>query len=221
MKIKISKDGPYLVSGSIPLFEKRIVPNGRGYLYKQERTLPQAAEYALCRCGKSKNAPFCDGAHCRKGFDGTETADKSAFADRIDVLEGPTLNLQDDGRCAFARFCHREKGTVWELVRASDCAENREEAILAAVECPSGRLAVTDKAGQPIEPTLEPSITIIQDPQRDCSGGIFVQGNIPIESADGQLYEVRNRVALCRCGESDNKPFCDATHIAVGFSDEY
>jgi len=44
-------------------------------------------------------------------------------------------------------------------------------------------------------------------------------GGIPIESSDGHIYEVRNRLVLCRCGESRNKPFCDATHISVGFSD--
>jgi CDGSH-type Zn-finger protein len=39
-----------------------------------------------------------------------------------------------------------------------------------------------------------------------------VRGGITIESADGVPYEVRNRVTLCRCGRSDNKPFCDASH---------
>ncbi|NLX72812.1 MAG: CDGSH iron-sulfur domain-containing protein, partial [Bacteroidales bacterium] len=71
-----------------------------------------------------------------------------------------------------------------------------------------------------IEPEYEPSIDIIQDCQRSVSGGIFVKGGIPIESSDGSAYEVRNRVVLCRCGKSKNKPFCDATHILVDFVDK-
>ena len=63
MNIKIIKDGPYLVTGKIALKEKIIVPNGEGYLYEDGRELPQSEQYALCRCGKSKNPPFCDGTH--------------------------------------------------------------------------------------------------------------------------------------------------------------
>jgi CDGSH-type Zn-finger protein len=46
-----------------------------------------------------------------------------------------------------------------------------------------------------------------------------VKGGVPVESADGTVYEVRNRVTLCRCGKSTNKPFCDGTHIDVNFKD--
>ena len=38
-------------------------------------------------------------------------------------------------------------------------------------------------------------------------------------SADGFEYEVRNRVTLCRCGQSQNKPFCDGTHAQTKFKD--
>jgi len=46
-----------------------------------------------------------------------------------------------------------------------------------------------------------------------------VKGDVPIVSADGKAYETRNRVTLCRCGKSKNKPFCDGFHIRVRFSD--
>ena len=47
-----------------------------------------------------------------------------------------------------------------------------------------------------------------------------VRGGIQIESADGFKYEVRNRVTLCRCGKSQNKPFCDGTHAQIKFRDD-
>ncbi|MEA4888746.1 MAG: CDGSH iron-sulfur domain-containing protein [Clostridiaceae bacterium] len=130
------------------------------------------------------------------------------------------MDLLDDGRCAYARFCHRNAGNAWELTRNSDDETNKNEAMQAAYECPSGRLAAMDKAGKIYDPEYEPSVNIIQDPQKNVSGGIFVKGNIPIEAADGQIYEPRNRVVLCRCGRSANKPFCDATHIPISFNDK-
>jgi hypothetical protein len=125
----------------------------------------------------------------------------------------------DDNRCAFARFCHREDGNVWALTDRSDNPNLREEAIIAASECPAGRLVALGRDGDPIEPEYTPSITILQDSANGVSAPIFVKGNIPIESSDGFTYEVRNRVALCRCGKSGNKPFCDATHVSIHYRD--
>lgn len=218
-KIKVLKNGPYIVTGNVPLIEKIITPKGKGYEYKEGRQFPQEEEYHLCRCGKSKNPPFCDGSHETSHFDGTETASREKYINRASKLEGPDLDLLDDERCAFARFCHREDGNVWELTEQSDNPKYREEAIKAASDCPAGRLVAVDKTGKMIEPEYEPSIEILQDPQRGVSGPLFVKGNIPIESSEDFTYEVRNRAALCRCGRSTNKPFCDASHVTVRFKD--
>ena len=219
-KIVIIKDGPYVVSGGVPLAEKVIVPKGKGYVYEDGREMPQFESYALCRCGKSQNPPFCDGFHEKNKFDGSETASKRNYEDRAKVMESKNLDLYDDNRCAYARFCHREEGNVWELTESSGNPIFRKEAIIAASECPAGRLVAKDKDGNAFEPEYEPSIDILQDPECRASGGIFVKGNIPIESADGTTYEVRNRVVLCRCGRSTNMPFCDATHVGIKYSDK-
>lgn len=219
-KIKIIKNGPYLVTGNVKLSEKIITPKEKGYVFKDGCQLPQSEHYSLCRCGKSKNPPFCDGAHIKAHFDGTETASKAKYAERATLCEGPNLDLLDDYRCALARFCHTNKGDAWELTENSDNPLFREVAIKAASECPAGRLVAVDKSGKEFEIEYEPSIDILQDPQKGVSGGIFVKGKIPIESSDGEIYEVRNRIVLCRCGESTNKPFCDATHIPIKFLDQ-
>ncbi len=71
--------------------------------------------------------------------------------------------------------------------------------------------------GEALEVPFEPSVVLIEDPQKDSSGPIWVRGGVTIVSADGFEYEPRNRVTLCRCGQSSNKPFCDGTHAHIGF----
>lgn len=219
-KIKILKDGPYVVTGNIKLTEKIITSQGKSYFYTEGRELPQAKTYTLCRCGKSKNPPFCDGAHSSCDFHGDETASKANFEDRAELLSGPELEMMDDHRCAFARFCHRTAGTAWELIKQSDDPLLKEEAIKAANECPAGRLVAVEKDGTAIEPEYGPEIVVLQDPERGVSCGIFVKGGIPLQGGNGSLYERRNRMVLCRCGESVNKPFCDATHVHIKYQDE-
>jgi hypothetical protein len=120
--------------------------------------------------------------------------------------------------CAFARFCD-VAGQVWNLVEqpgAQAAALTAQEAGL----CPSGRLVAWDKETKtPLEPELEPSIGIVEDPAEGVAGPLWVRGGIPVVAADGERYEVRNRVTLCRCGASKNKPFCDASHASIGFTD--
>jgi len=219
--ITITKDGPYLVKGGVPLNEKIMVSVGHHREYQQGRVFDQQEEYALCRCGLSKNPPFCDGTHAECGFDGHETASTVPFNERIELFDGPTLDLYDDNRCAFARFCHREGKEVWTLTEESDNEPERADAILASTECPSGRLVHHDKRNDyaEIEPELEPEISVLQDPERGVSACLFVKGGIPLQSAEGFLYETRNRYALCRCGHSANKPFCDARHVNEGYVD--
>ena len=123
------------------------------------------------------------------------------------------------GLCANARFCYRA-GNTWALREQSQNPSSKETAIQEACDCPSGRLVARDpKTGEPFEPELAPSVGVIEDPNKKVSGPLRVKGGIPMEGADGKVYEVRNRVTLCRCGHSKNKPFCDGTHIAAKFND--
>ncbi len=219
-KIKIVKNGPYIVSGGVHLGEKIITPKGREYEYVRGRELPQKETYTLCRCGKTKTPPFCDGEHRAAGFQGEEKASRRPYHDRADTVYGFGVDLLDDGRCAFARFCHRGKSNVWDLTHQSKTAEICAEVIQGANDCPTGRLTAVDKDGKEHEPHYEPAIDLLQDPEQRVSSGIFVQGGIPIESADGTMYETRNRVVLCRCGKSKNMPFCDASHVTAKYRDQ-
>ena len=217
MSIKITRNGPIIVRGGVPLIEEIITPVDDHYVYAPGRELPQRQVYSLCRCGKSAIHPFCDGAHAHFAFDGTETASRDSFIDRAEVLPGPAVDLLDDYRCAYARFCYRDAGDAWDLLETATGGNELQEGIRGASECPAGRLVARDKEGHMFEDEYEPCVSILQDPEKALGCAIFVKGYVPIEGADGHVYEVRNRVALCRCGNSKNKPFCDSAHVAAKF----
>jgi CDGSH-type Zn-finger protein len=213
--ITVCRNGPYLVSGGVPLLQKIIKYDAKFDFstWEDGKTFPKQETYALCRCGESQNKPFCDGTHLKVKFDGTETASHTVYRDEAVTIDSPELKLTDAKLlCASARFCHRAGG-IWTVLRTSSNPGDKKIAIEEAADCPSGRLVVYDKvSGKPIEPTLEPSIALIEDPYIKTMGPIWVRGGISVVSADGTLYEIRNRVTLCRCGKSRNKPFCDSSH---------
>lgn len=220
MKIVVTRNGPYVVTGGVPLRRETAVPGEEGHPVEWRRgeDFPLLDEYALCRCGHSKNKPYCDGSHEQVGFEGTETCDRGRYISKCSKLAGPELELTDaKDLCSGSRFC-QAKGGTWDLVKRSDDRELAELAVTQACNCPSGRL-VAWKAGDPIEPQCEPSISVTEDPGAGVSGPLWVKGGILIESEDGTPYETRNRVALCRCGQSENKPLCDGTHRRIGFRD--
>lgn len=221
-KVTVMKDGPYLVEGSIPLAKQTIIADAEGASrdWQQGEPIEAAASYALCRCGQSSNPPFCDSTHLKIEFDGTEVASREPYIDQAQTFSGPTMDLTDaQSLCASGRFCDPD-GSVWRLIRNTDDPQLREKFQRMAADCPAGRLVVWDRStGQPLEPQLEQSIGLVEDPAAEVSGPLWVRGGIAIQSADGEAYEVRNRVTLCRCGASDNKPFCDGSHVSVGFRD--
>jgi CDGSH-type Zn-finger protein len=216
IKISILKNGPYLVSGGVSLRKMTIQCNQssgipEGWLMGEK--LETSPTYTLCRCGQTSNKPFCDGTHVKVNFEGTETSDNEPFEKMAKTIEGPELTLKDgEILCASARFCHRG-GDIWQQIPRSDDPKLKENATRNACDCPSGRLVIKDKqSGKDIEPSLEKSIGLIEDPAMGVDGPIWVRGGILVYSSDGKLYEVRNRVTLCRCGKSTNKPFCDSSH---------
>ncbi len=220
-RIKVSKDGPFLVSGNVPLVEETTLRDEENLptVWAKTKEYPNQESYALCRCGRSKNPPYCDQTHRDVDFDGAERAPRDHYLDRSKMFTGPTMDMTDrTDICARAQFCQKAGG-VWKLVQGSGDEGKRDKAIEIVAQCPAGRLVAFDKEGRPIEPELEKSISVLQDPGRKISGPLWVKGGIPVESADGYTYELRNRVTLCRCGRSRIQPFCDGTHVSDGFND--
>ena len=213
-KIKVTKDGPYLITGGIPLFRMIIETDRYGdpYSWREIKRYPQRESYTLCRCGKSLNKPYCDGTHKLHDFKGTETANNEPYIENVKEYIGPELKLTDkEHLCVHAGFCDRDAGTR-NLIVHSDRPGFKEIAIEEVANCPSGRLVIWDKQGNMIESDYDPSIVLIEYPD-GSPGPLWIRGKVEIESVDGIIYEKRNRVTLCNCGKSINKPFCDCSHF--------
>lgn len=220
-KITVTKDGPYKVEGCPPFIEQSIAVNEAGESLEWQQTGEFESKPAmfLCRCGMSGNKPYCDGSH-KDGFVGTETADRRPYAEQAKVLDGPRFKLMDqEDLCAIARFCDTHQ-TVWKEVDKTDDPEVAAIFLDQIKDCVSGRLVAIDTVtGEPVLPPREERISTTQDPAEGCSGPLYVEGGIRVVSSHGEEYEKRNRMALCRCGKSGNKPFCDGTHTKIGWSD--
>ena len=217
--IEVVEDGPYVVRGRLPMRRMRDVRSDDGEPLAWEVTERFDVEEVmrLCRCGASANKPFCDNSHRNLRWDSTETAPDSTYRQRATVTEGAGLTLADDhSLCTHAGFCKTRLTNVWELVRtlSPDDAVTRAYVMAVVERCPSGTL--TYRVGpddDDVEPEYGAAVGVIDD------GPLFITGNVPVQRADGEPLEVRNRMTLCRCGASALKPLCDGSHTTLGFRD--
>jgi CDGSH-type Zn-finger protein len=217
-KISIAAKGPFRVSGGVPLVRRAPMMTEYGepvdwdYVGTSEQEVIQTGErYSLCRCGQSKNKPFCDGSHHEAEVDFSLGADRRPTSERRETNQGVGVVMTDDvSLCANAGFCGTRLVNIWKMIEGPDDPEVQARILRMVENCPSGRLEAFVH-GERVETHYNPSIAVVPD------GPLWVRGGIEIMAADGFVYELRNRVTLCRCGESKNKPFCDGTHDQIEF----
>ena len=213
MTIKTAPNGPYLVTN---------VPRLTSYLGEQVPAMPQLA---LCRCGGSARKPFCDGACAGNGF--TDAKDPKRVPDRRDTYPGEQVTVFDNrGLCQHSGFCTDRLPSVFRSGQEPFVAPGggrMDEIIRAVRDCPSGALGFAIDGAEATQQrdwgdTREPAIEITKD------GPYRITGGIPLSAADGGKI-ARNdgasleHYALCRCGHSQNKPFCSGMHWYVDFRD--
>ncbi len=211
--IQTARNGPYLATNVRYL---------RNYLGEE---IPAPPQVALCRCGGSAAKPFCDGSHARNGF--TDAKDPKRVPDRLDTYPGVQVTILDNrGTCQHSGLCTDRLPTAFRAGQEPFVAPSgaRMDEIISAVRnCPSGALsfAIDGKAARGQTDwgdTREPAIEVTRD------GPYRITGGIALADADGTGVP-RNEgaslehYAICRCGHSQNKPFCSGMHWYVNFRD--
>ena len=226
-KIVVRKNGSYVVHGDVPLVRKVQVvsEHGEPLTWKKGESIETSEAYTLCRCGQSNKKPFCDGIHAKIGFDGTESADTRVTAERQVIYAGGTKIVvkRDYSLCMGSGFCGNRITDIQKMVPDTDDTQVRAQVMAMIERCPSGSYTYSIEEGEDdIEPDLPRQVAVTTEITSDgpIAGPLWVTGNIPIERADGQPLETRNRVTLCHCGLSTVKPLCDGTHRTMGITED-
>jgi CDGSH-type Zn-finger protein len=197
--IKVVTNGPYIVTGLEHL----------GSSEGQE--LPVQPVIALCRCGASRNKPYCDGSHTKIGFVGEK--DPNRVAGEVNEWKGKRITIVDNtGVCCRDRSCINNLPQVF--AEENPDAASIKEIIDTIRKCPSGALSYKVGGRHCQSFKREPAITVAKDGPLKVVGGIRLKDEMDSEPACAEHY------TLCRCGHSKNKPFCDGSHLDIGFKDD-
>jgi CDGSH-type Zn-finger protein/truncated hemoglobin YjbI len=211
-QIQVERNGPLLVTN---------VPALIDYLGYETQPAPSLA---LCRCGRSSIKPLCDGSHAGNFSD---AKDPKRVPDRRDSYDGQQLTIFDNrGICQHSGLCSDRLAAVFRTRAEPFVAPSggrMDEIIRAVRDCPSGALSFAIDGKEAREQvdwsgTREPAIEVTKD------GPYRVTGAVALTDADGADAEraegaSREHYALCRCGQSQNKPFCSGMHWYVRFRD--
>ena len=168
-----------------------------------------------CRCGGSKNKPYCDGTHKSNGFRGDRLAD--GRLDKRKNYVGKRITIHDNRAiCAHAGACTDNLQSVFRMKQEPwvDADGAVVEAIAATIrKCPSGALSYSVDGVEHRDQAREPMVTVTKDGPYTVTGAVEL-----VDVAFGEGAS-REHYTLCRCGGSKNKPFCDGTHWSIGFRD--
>jgi len=174
---------------------------------------------ALCRCGASKNKPFCDGTHGTIGFSSlnktlNENDNEKRIKDKRRNYFGKEITIHDNRKiCSHAAECGDNLPFVFKLNERpwiDPDGARIQEVINTIRKCPSGALSysIDDIEYRDPEEKRNPMVTVSKNGPYHITGGIELLGE-GVEFGEGAWME---HYALCCCGASENKPFCDG-HI--------
>ncbi|MFI6184114.1 ferritin-like domain-containing protein [Nonomuraea sp. NPDC051191] len=220
-RIVVLRDGPYVVYGRVPLRRKRKIVSAEqknALTWRTGEPLETEETYALCRCGRSGAKPFCDGTHAVIGFDGTEAAPMRPYQELQHVHDGVGISAQRVGElCVHAAFCIGRTRPIARMLDDTADSDVRSDVMGRIDHCPSGSYSYAlERGGETIEADLPRAVSVLEE-EDGLAGALWVTGGIPVTRSDGLPLETRNRMTLCRCGHSGNKPLCDGTHREIGF----
>jgi len=221
-KILPLPNGPYYLINDM---EPKVVENLKNF---KGEPLSTTVGIALCRCGKSNRKPFCDGTHSIIGFSSQNVnlnendTNKLTIKNKRRDYVGKEITIHDNRKiCSHAKECVNNLPSVFKLGSKPwiDSDGSKMQDIINIVrKCPSGALSYTIDGIEYRDPKeqRDPILTVLKNGPYYITGGIDLIGE-NIEFGEGASKE---HYTLCRCGASENKPFCDGTHRAINFKDE-
>lgn len=202
-----TENGPYRIEGASEITRMRdgeaIAVDGPSF---------------LCRCGGSQNKPFCDGTHARNGFSGAK--DPERVPDQRDYYtsaDGRITVHDNRGLCAHSGRCTDNLTSVFRLGTEPwiDADGATAEEVAAVVDlCPSGALSYTLDGTEHVDRGGSPSIGFAPAGPYVITGGLEL---VDVEMPEGSTTD---HCTLCRCGASQNKPFCSGKHWDVDFDQD-
>lgn len=203
ISISCLKNGPLMVKGLTDLVDSK------------GASLATEPAMALCRCGESKNKPFCDGSHKEAEFDDSRSPERTA--DKREDYVGQHITIHNNVLlCSHAEHCVKNLGSAFNAERTPwiDPDGDSVDKIRAVIErCPSGALSYSID-GEPQHVVQRPPTIEIEK-----NGPYRITGSIELNNADWGEGASQEHYTLCRCGASKNKPFCDGTHTHFQFDD--
>ena len=202
-------NGPYYLLHDLTPAVVPNLQNARG------ESLSSVRGVALCRCGGSKNKPFCDGTHGTIGFSDKKLTDGS-LNKRVSY-KGKGITIHDNrGICSHAGYCTDRLASVFKI-RAEPWIDPDAAVVKEIIEtikrCPSGALSYSIEGIEHRDQERPPMVTATKDGPYAVTGDVKLFDQVFGDGASTEHY------TLCRCGASANKPFCDGSHWKVGFKD--
>ena len=220
-KILPLPNGPYYLINDM---QPKVVYNLQNF---KGKPLSTTVGIALCRCGASKNKPFCDGMHNVIGFssanrtlDENDDTKKTAIKDKRRDYPGKEITVHDNRKiCSHAAECVNNLSSVFKLGSRpwiNPDASKMNDIVDVVRRCPSGALSYSIDGVEYRDPEEQrnPIVTVLKNGPYHITGGIELIGE-NIQFGEGASKE---HYTLCRCGASENKPFCDGAHKSSKFN---
>jgi CDGSH-type Zn-finger protein len=220
-KIQPLPNGPYYLINDM---QPKVVYNLHNF---KGESLSTTVGTALCRCGASKNKPFCDGTHNVIGFSSAnktlenDDIKKIVIKDKRRDYPGKEITVHDNRKiCSHAAECVNNLSSVFKLGSRpwiNPDASKMNDIIDVVRRCPSGALSYSIDGVEYRDPEEQrnPTVTVLKNGPYHITGGIELIGE-NIQFGEGASKE---HYTLCRCGASENKPFCDGAHKSSKFND--
>lgn len=205
--IKFIKNGPIkITNNSNETLTKTI--------FFDKNPIQMKSNLFICRCGRTNNQPFCDGTHVKINFQ----SNKEIKEENIQIYKGKDIDIHfNRSICCGAARCVNNFSNIYKSASKDWISPDKgtiDEVIHSVKACPSGALSYKLKNSSPKEEYENEEINIIK------GGPILVKGDIENEITSWSTDANKQKFALCRCGNSKNKPFCDYSHASLN-KEEY